>query len=1016
MTSPNMNFISYNSTGMNDMKAKWISDLLVTTGASFLGVQEHFKTINLEKSFDNWFPEYKHCSKPGHREPGQDSGRAKGGLLQLIHKNVQIKVEPVKCENFRVQAQLLHFTSMTLLWMNVYLPTDNQNILVDPLELIEVLAALENIMDNIKFTDVIIQGDLNWDNSRQTAHSTYMQNFTERIGLKSVWDKYPVNFTHIHTDLKSTSTLDYFLVNESLLDSIVDAGVMHFGDNFSRHSPVILKLNLAHLQCRQPQENISLGCRPTWYKASDEDIDNFASLVHNDLDQIDIPDSLSCNDVYCSNPKHKLERDWHMLEVLFTLIESSYKAIPVSRSVNKAKKIKELPGWSEYVEPLRSDARFWYSIWLGLGKPNRGQIYNVMCWTRNKFHYAVRRLKKWKANNQAEMLLEASEKGDVELMAAMKLIKGRNNSIQKMPDCVDGETDPNMILCKFKEVYELLYNSAGSSTAMTELKLKLHDTLSVADSLFEVNKVTSKVVREAALRMKAGKRDVSGNFQSEVFLHGPPLLFDHLAALFRSFLIHGDVTEQLLSCAFLPLFKGGLKDKTKTDSYRAIAGSSLLLKLFDNVILLLWGHLLSSDSLQFGFKCGTSTTQCTWLVREVVDYYQSRGTPIIGVTLDCSKAFDVCRFDKLFEKLILRSVPPVVVRALIHIYEEQTGFVQICNKKSDQFAISNGTRQGSVLSPSLFSVYLDDLLGELRHLGMGCHIGGWWYGAVCYADDLMLLAPSRTAAALMLKCCEKYALDHNLKFSTDPVPAKSKSKCIFFCGKLTKIRKPDPLSLFGKELPWVSQADHLGHILHQSCSMDQDAVVKRARFIEKSLAVREAFHFAYPQQVLKAIQVYACDAYGAMLYDLSSKTAESLFKAWSTCVRLVWDVPRTTHTYLVENVLADNFVPLRIQIYGRYASFFRQLFVSASKEVRHLARIASRDCRSVTWRNVQLITAVCGYSPWDYSANKIKKHIPLVKVPTEDWWRPGFLRKLLECRFYKRTKQVDDMIESLCSS
>ena len=137
--------------------------------------------------------------------------------------------------------------------------------------------------------------------------------------------------------------------------------------------------------------------------------------------------------------------------------------------------------------------------------------------------------------------------------------------------------------------------------------------------------------------------------------------------------------------------------------------------------------------------------------------------------------------------------------------------------------------------------------------------------------------------------------------------------------------------------------------------------------------------------------MYACDAYGAMLYDLSSKTAESLFKAWSTCFRLVWDVPRTTHTYLVENVLADNFVPLRIQIYGRYASFFRQLFVSASKEVRHLARIASRDCRSVTWRNVQLITAVCGYSPWDYSANKIKKHIPLVKVPTEDWWRPGFL-------------------------
>ena len=55
--------------------------------------------------------------------------------------------------------------------------------------------------------------------------------------------------------------------------------------------------------------------------------------------------------------------------------------------------------------------------------------------------------------------------------------------------------------------------------------------------------------------------------------------------------------------------------------YRAIAGSPQILKLFDNVILLLWGHLLSSDSLQFGYKCGTSTTQCSWLVKEVADYY-----------------------------------------------------------------------------------------------------------------------------------------------------------------------------------------------------------------------------------------------------------------------------------------------------------------------------------------------------------------------------------------------------------
>ena len=107
--------------------------------------------------------------------------------------------------------------------------------------------------------------------------------------------------------------------------------------------------------------------------------------------------------------------------------------------------------------------------------------------------------------------------------------------------------------------------------------------------------------------------------------------------------------------------------------------------------------------------------------------------------------------------------------------------MKLMDCQSESFGISNGTRQGSVLSPALFSFYLDDLLTELRQLGVGCHVGGLWYGAACYADDLVLLAPARTAAVMMLECCEKYAVEHNLQFSTDPEPAKSKSKCIYFC-------------------------------------------------------------------------------------------------------------------------------------------------------------------------------------------------------------------------------------------
>ena len=89
----------------------------------------------------------------------------------------------------------------------------------------------------------------------------------------------------------------------------------------------------------------------------------------------------------------------------------------------------------------------------------------------------------------------------------------------------------------------------------------------------------------------------------------------------------------------------------------------------------------------------------------------------------------------------------------------------------------NGTRQGSVLSPALFSVYMDDLLQELRALGVGCYVGGVYVRAVGFADDILFLAPSMSVMEVMLAKCEDFAGRNNVQFLTDPNPSKSKSKC-----------------------------------------------------------------------------------------------------------------------------------------------------------------------------------------------------------------------------------------------
>ena len=144
------------------------------------------------------------------------------------------------------------------------------------------------------------------------------------------------------------------------------------------------------------------------------------------------------------------------------------------------------------------------------------------------------------------------------------------------------------------------------------------------------------------------------------------------------------------------------------------------------------------------------------------------------------------------------------------------------------------------------------------------------------------MAPTRDAMQVMLTCCEKFAFRNNLQFSTDPNPSKSKTKCIFVCGKNKTLQKPVPLMLDGKELPWETSASHLGHELHESGNMNHDASVKRAEFISKSTDIRETFSFASPVEFLKALKVFAGDMFEVNLWHLRGAQANQMSNAWNT--------------------------------------------------------------------------------------------------------------------------------------
>ena len=231
------------------------------------------------------------------------------------------------------------------------------------------------------------------------------------------------------------------------------------------------------------------------------------------------------------------------------------------------------------------------------------------------------------------------------------------------------------------------------------------------------------------------------------------------------------------------------------------------------------------------------------------------------MVLDCTKAFDLAKFDLLFHCLLDR-LPAVVVQVLCYCYETQQAWVRWGRSVvSDTFNISNGTRQGSVGSPTFWSIYLNPLLEELRACGVGCHIAGMFMGVVAYTDDLLLLAPNRRAAQIMLSICERFAECNNIRFSTDPEPSKSKSKAMFVTGLKQFVEPPVPLILCGAKLPWVSRCSHLGSTLTTDGLMTKDCQERRAEFIAGTVKIREMFSFAHPVEVISAFEKYCCSFY-----------------------------------------------------------------------------------------------------------------------------------------------------------
>ncbi len=177
---------------------------------------------------------------------------------------------------------------------------------------------------------------------------------------------------------------------------------------------------------------------------------------------------------------------------------------------------------------------------------------------------------------------------------------------------------------------------------------------------------------------------------------------------------------------------------------------------------------LCSINLQFSFKPGASTSLCTSMAQETISYYVNNGSNIYGLMLDASKAFDHVNYCKLFRILREKNICLLYCRLLLNMYVNQKLRVRWKSTHSSYFNVSNGVKQGGIITPILFCIDIDGLLVELEKekSGVGCMMGGGVYsGPFGCADDLKLLTPIVQGLHTLTNICIEYAAKYDILFN-----------------------------------------------------------------------------------------------------------------------------------------------------------------------------------------------------------------------------------------------------------
>ena len=286
------------------------------------------------------------------------------------------------------------------------------------------------------------------------------------------------------------------------------------------------------------------------------------------------------------------------------------------------------------------------------------------------------------------------------------------------------------ILARWKEHFEELLNPSSASPPIPELQIRAMTSLD-RDEIWRLVK-----------RLKSGKAAGIDEIRPELLkaLDGEGI--DWLTRVFQVAWDSGEVPKDWRTGVVVPVFKKG--DKAECTNYRGITLLSLpgkiYAKMLESRVRAIVEPRIADE--QCGFRPGRSTADQVFCLQQVQEKTWEYAIPVYMTFVDLEKAYDRVPRDKLWECLREYGLDGELLQAVRSLYKLSSACVRVHGSKSNPFTVGVGLRQGCVLSPILFAVFMDRI--EKRSRGPECvKIGDVEVSRLLFADDLVILASNQ---------------------------------------------------------------------------------------------------------------------------------------------------------------------------------------------------------------------------------------------------------------------------------